>query len=129
MTYLQLTPRLLAEWADCSPLLRKIVLAAVEYWPAGRGPVRITSIWRTAAEEAAAGGKSGIHCAPAPYRACDLGARELTQDEIIAICTAVNDFWEYDPQRQEKVVAYGAVHGSGPHIHCQVHPNSVERRH
>lgn len=114
------------EWPQCVHLLQDIVRDTADEFPARLDHVRVTSIYRTEEENAAVGGKTTIHC-QIPHRAVDLGGAELTQNEIDSICSIINAKYIYDPQRPEKVVAYGMLHGTGRHIHCQVHENTELR--
>lgn len=117
--------RLLREFNDIDSKLYEVFITLAErFWPDSRQAVRVTCIFRSAAEEAAAGGKSGIHALSSPYRAIDIGAKEFTQAEIDAAAAAVNAVWVYDPARPDKLVCFAAPHGTGPHFHLQVHPST-----
>lgn len=112
------------EWAQVHPVLKEIVQWAHDnLWPMGR-PFVITSIWRTVAENTAAGAKTLIHTVGPPYRAVDVGDRPLTAVELIVALATVNKRWIYDPTRPNIPVAYGQPHGTGPHIHFQVHQST-----
>jgi hypothetical protein len=122
------TVRLLREFNDIDSKLYQVFISLVErFWPDSRQAARITCIFRSSAEEAAAGGKSGIHALSTPYRAIDIGAKEFTQAEIDAAAAAVNTQWVYDPARPEKQVCFAEPHGTGPHFHLQVHPSTRKR--
>lgn len=91
-------------------------------------------VLETAIEEVKSKMRSGIHAVPPPYRALDGSGRNLARNrpaqwEVCGkIATAVNRFFVYDPRRPEKLVAVGAKHGTGPHVHFQVHPRTVRAR-
>lgn len=117
--------RLFRELHDVDPRLYEIVMELLEHhWPDPAKPARITCIYRTEAEEAAAGGRSGVHTIRAPYRAVDIGAREFTPAQIATAAAAINARWRYDPDRPEMLVCFAAPHGTGPHFHCQVHSHT-----
>jgi len=116
------TPRGLREFLQCDPKLQGILLWLASQWP----PIEMVvgSIYRNLEEEAAVGGVSGIHTAGPPYRAIDVHVSNLPGDHQIAADAAgalVNSKYAYDPMRPAKVVAYTKNHGTGPHIHLQVH--------
>jgi len=122
-------PRILVEFGHLEGVLHSIFMNFIEqFWPDPDRYVRVTCIYRTKEEEIAAGGKSGIHTVGPFYRAIDLGAREFTQEAVSAAAAKINVLWEYDPSRPEKVVCYAEPHGSGPHFHLQVHPNTIKRK-
>ena len=124
-TRIAFTPRQLSEFTDLTHTLQMILLDVAAVWPGG--PIEITSIYRNVEEEIAAGGKTGIHCTGPPYRAIDLridGIGQLAADEL---SSKINAGWQYDPVRPGMVVTYSAPHGSGPHLHLQVHPSTTLR--
>jgi hypothetical protein len=124
-TRVSFTPRQLSEFTDLTHTLQMILLDVAAVWPGG--PMEVTSIYRTAEEEMAANGKTGIHCAGPPYRAIDFritGIGQVATDEVSA---KINAKWQYDPARPQMVVAYSAPHGSGPHLHLQCHPSTTTR--
>lgn len=120
--------RILRELNDLQPPLYEILVSLLErFWPDASKPARIRCIFRTAAEEAIDGGKSGIHCAGPPHRAVDIGAKEFSDAEIAAAAKLINDRWIYDPLRPAMLVCFVAPHGTGPHFHVQVHRNTRKR--
>lgn len=121
------TSRGLTEFILCHPMLQAILLYAADSWPPEN--MIVGDIYRTEEEEKAAGGKSGIHRQGPPYRAIDLRVRNLEnpQQAAEAIAARVNAKYIYDPTRPEKVVAYAAPHGTGPHIHLQTCPRTAFR--
>jgi hypothetical protein len=122
------TLRIYREFYDIDHRLHEIALELIErFWPDASHPARITCIFRTQAEEIAAGGKSGIHSLSSPYRAIDIGAKEFSQVQIDASAAALNARWLYDPARPAKLVCFSEPHGSGPHFHLQVHPSTRRR--
>ena len=127
-TGVEFTTRRLEEFLACDPQLQEIVLWIAQQWPPTQ--LLIGNIYRTPEEEAAAGGVSGIHCAGPPYRAVDIRVSNLAgdpQQAADAIGALVNRRWEYDPSRPTKLVAFTQPHGTGPHIHVQVHARTVRR--
>lgn len=105
---------------------------ALDSWP--EAFARIVSIHRTDAENKAAGAKSEIHVVGPPYRALDLGAPLVpggTPDDrwaaVAAIAEPLNSLWVYDPSRPSMLCAYADPHGTGPHLHLQVHPATIMR--
>ena len=129
------TPRQLMELFDADVRLRGILHLALGKWD--DNPCYITSVHRSAAEEAdiaIATGRptSGIHASGPPYRAVDLtwkGTRDHASRWAFLgyVAVEVNKLWSYDPTRPAKVVAYAANHGTGPHIHLQVHAATTMR--
>lgn len=120
--------RLLREFNDIDGRLYEIVVTLIErFWPDASKPAVIDCIFRTQAEEIAAGGKTGIHMAGPPYRAVDIRGHEFTQAQLDAAHAAINAIWEYDFQRPEMTVCFTAPHGTGPHFHVQVHQNTRKR--
>jgi hypothetical protein len=103
---------------------------ALAAWPVAR--CRVSSIHRTDAENAAAGANTRIHVVtPARgLRAVDLSGSNVggtVEDRWRAcgrVAAAVNRKWVYDPSRPRIKVAFAAKHGTGPHVHLQVHRNT-----
>ena len=118
----------LLEMQNLEPRLLALFSHLVNLWP--DGTIRITSIHRSKAQNELAGAKSLIHVVGPPYRAIDVSIRGLTgsQDKAQAMCDLLNDIFVYDPQRPDKPVAYCKPHGTGPHIHLQVHPRTKLRK-
>ena len=115
----------------------------------------ITSIYRTPEEEDAIEAKIGkktsrIHTVGPPYRAIDVTiakmgkrppaaglktfgkppaptARESAQEAAEKAASKLNAIWCYNPGYPGMRVAVPDVHGTGPHIHLQVHENTVRR--
>lgn len=122
------SPRGLAEFILCHLKLQEILAWTATQWPPT--DLFVGSIFRTAHEEIAAGGVSGIHTVGPPYRAADLHVSNLTGDPQVAadnIGARINARYVYDPSRPDKVVAFTKKHGTGPHIHVQVHANTALR--
>lgn len=106
----------------CDPKLQDVLVWLSEQWPPA--DMLIGNIFRTAAEEAAASGVSGIHTVGPPYRAIDVRVSNLPgdpQQAADAIGALVNARYVYDPARPDKVVAFTQKHGTGPHVHLQVY--------
>jgi hypothetical protein len=109
---------------DVHHLVRQIVLDAAEHALEEHGWLfEITSAVRTAVEDALLGG-SGIHVTG---RAVDVGARSIPEPLISAVTEWVNTRWQYDAQRPRLVVCYSKPHGSGRHLHFQVHERTRPR--
>ncbi len=69
-------------------------------------------------------GDPGVH-GQVPLRGIDLRSRIYSDPG--RLCRLVNDRWEYDRKRPEKVCAL--LHGLGlnEHVHLQVHPRTSLR--
>jgi len=122
-TRICLTQGQLQNLKDLHPTLVKILDDLIDAWP-GKNMI-ITSIYRTREEDKALGG-SGVH-ATIPHRAIDIRVRNLSGDfqaKGEEVANVINAFWVYDPERPTKNVAIAKVHGSGPHVHVQVHPRT-----
>lgn len=117
MTSLIIPADKLAQYYRLHSALVDVLFDALSLWPGGTATV--TSIYRTPQEDARLGG-SGIHASGPPYRAADLVGLDTPQYEAIA--DALNHRWIYDPDRPGMGVALGKPHGTGPHLHLQVHP-------
>jgi hypothetical protein len=116
--------KIFLEMLSLDPNLLAIFSHLVNLWV--DGTIEITSVHRTREQNKRAGAKTLIHVVGPPYRAMDISIRTLTggQEKAQAICDLLNDLWAYDPFRPDKPVAYCKPHGTGPHIHIQVHPNT-----
>lgn len=123
---IQLTPRQLAEFLDCDPRLQLVVLDAAGIWP--QVTLRFTSVHRSLEENAAANAETLIHVEGPPYRAVDLGIAGVGQVVADRIAFALNKKWEYDDSRPHLNVAISAPHGTGSHVHLQVHPRTKIRK-
>lgn len=67
-------------------------------------------------------GDSGVHgCG----RGIDFRSRNMTSQQIEQLCNTVNSKWKYDPKRPKKVCVLFHDVGQGPHLHIQVHPNTI----
>ena len=122
-----LTLRQFQELQNVQPELREILEDTLNHWPGEA--MEITCIYRTQEEEEAAGGKTGVHMTT-PHRAVDLRVANLGlnfQGKADAIAEVLNDLWSYDPSRTNIKVAVSEPHGSGPHVHVQVHPKTQRR--
>jgi hypothetical protein len=119
--------KVLMEFLSLEPRLLAVFSQLVNLWK--DGSITITSIHRSKEQNRQAGAKSLIHVVGPPYRAMDISIRGLTggQEEAQRICDLLNDIWVYDATRPNKVVAYCKPHGTGPHIHLQVHPRTRQR--
>ena len=105
-------------------VVRMIVLEAAEHALEAHGWLfDVTSCLRTAEEDRAAGGH-GIHVTG---RAVDVGARAIPDTLVKAVTDWVNARWQYDPVRPNLTVCYSEPHGTGPHMHFQVHERTRVR--
>ena len=123
------TLRQFQELQNVQPELREILEDALNHWPGDT--MEINCIYRTQEEEEAAGGKTGVHMTT-PHRAVDLRVKNLGlnfQGKADAVAEVLNDLWSYDPSpsRTNLKVAVSKLHGSGPHVHVQVHPKTQRR--
>ncbi len=115
------------EWASPSlhALLKSVMEEIAEYGVTTWGWLPcITSIFRTPAENTAAQAKTLIHC---DWRAADVRTRGIDQAMVDDVTGWANARWIYDPIRPSLPVVYSAEHGTGPHMHVQVHPRTVRR--
>ena len=125
------TPSQLLEFVSLDENLKSIFMETVECWPESEDLV-VTCIHRSYAEDDAIGG-SGIHAVGPPYRAIDVRIGNLdadpTQAQVKAeeVASTLNNRWAYDPGRLNLMVAVAKPHGTGPHLHLQVHPNTARR--
>lgn len=58
-----------------------------------------------------------------PYRGLDIRSHGMKNPQ--GLVDMVNDHWQYDSVRPEKMCALFHDVGRGLHIHLQVHPNTV----
>lgn len=122
------THRQLGEFLLCQSALQEILLYVASVWP----PVdmELTRIHSSAEENIAAGAETVIHVVGPPYRAIDIRVTNLPGDPQIAadaLGELVNHRYAYDPTRPSLQVAVTASHGTGPHVHLQVHPRTELR--
>ena len=116
------TWRQLQEFRDLHPTLEDVLQDLLHFWPT-EIPFVITDIGRTHEEDDALNA-SGIHSAGPPWRALDFRTRTVADDLITSIAEDINDRWIYDPSRPGKKVLFHLPHGTGPHGHLQVHPET-----
>jgi len=122
-----LTLRQFQEVEHLHPTLWEVLEDCLFHWPGDR--MEVTCIYRTREEEDAAGGKSGVHVTE-PHRAADLRIKNLGGDfqkKANALAEALNELWIYDSMRKHMKVAIAKLHGTGPHVHVQIH-SRTERR-
>lgn len=106
------------------PLLLRIISEAVLFaFKTFRWAFVITEVWRSWEADKALGG-SGVHPS---WRAIDIRTGGVSKDFVDAVVTWVNARWVYDPFRPWLKVAYAKPHGTGPHIHFQVHSRTRMR--
>lgn len=125
-----MNPRHVLELADLHPKLHAVLTSVLAYW---RAPTfSIKSIYRTPEHDRSLGG-SGVH-ATRPHRAIDIGIRMLAPTKsamwgaACVISRRINREFQYDPTRPHLKVAVCKPHGTGPHIHLQVHPRTRSRQ-
>ena len=126
-----MTKRQFRESGEVDPMLALIMEYAMQVWPKDVLYMEVTSIHRTKGENILAGAKTQMHVIGPPYRAIDLRVWNLGTPghamgkRVMHICDMLNNKFKYDPKRPKLKVALGRPHGTGPHIHLQVHPNTV----
>jgi len=129
MTVTLASDKLLFHLGSLHPALTAVLRDLLPLWP--KDTLRITSIYRTPGEDAALGA-SGIHTTT-PHRALDASITALgsTVEErwrrARAVATQLNALWVYDPNRPTLKVCVAQPHGTGPHLHVQVHPRTRRR--
>lgn len=118
--------RVRAEWKspNVDAQLKAIVADAAAYalrqW---QWRFTLTSIYRTPQEDAALDA-SGIHT---EWRAMDVRTRGRSAAAVADVAHYANANWIYDPARPHLNVCVVEAHGTGPHAHFQVHPNTCAR--
>lgn len=93
----------------------------------------ITSVYRNRREDIAVGGTGrGVHTL---WRAVDIRTRDVRARLVADLKRSLDERWVYDPMRIDPVtgestypLCYVKPHGTGPHFHLQVHPETVRRR-
>ena len=107
------------------PPMRRVLQDAFAAWPYPICTIPDGSVYRPFAEEKAKG-RSGVHGTDdldhGGHRAVDIPTADWPIAAKIAVY--VNARWVYDPSRPGKTVAYADAHGTAPHCHLQVHPNT-----
>ena len=128
---ISLTLRQFQEVEHLHPTLWEVLEDCIQHWPGEQ--MEVTCIYRNREEEKAAGGKSGVHVTE-PHRAADLRIKNLGEGfkkKALALAETINSLWIYDDINDEKRknlnVAYAKPHGTGPHVHIQVHSRTVRR--
>lgn len=128
------TERIREEWihgqvpSALVALVGDYVSLALPFAP--RSGVVMTSLWRSWEEELAiekATGKptSKIHFY---WRAADFSIFGITESAVKVLTARMNHRWIYDAAAPDrKVVAFSERHGTGPHMHLQVHPTTYRR--
>ena len=107
------------------PVLIAVLADAAEFALGRLGwALKLTEVWRSPGADKKLGG-SGVHPA---WRAVDIRTRDVAPEKVEALVRHVNDKWMYgNPLRPLLKVAYHKPHGTGPHIHLQVHPRTRAR--
>ena len=113
------------EWESkrLAPLAALIVRAAAAYAEARGWLFRVTCIYRTPQEDRELEG-TGVHVA---WRAVDVRTNDVPAADVQAVTDWINARWIYDPSRPNLPVAYSKPHGTGPHLHIQVHQATMLR--
>lgn len=126
MTSITMTSKQLREFISIHPTLGKVFWTLLNLWPDEF--LLVTSIARTWRQDKEIGG-SGVHASGPPWRAMDISIRTLTggQAKAETLAERINEIWAYDPNRPHLNVCVAKPHGTGPHIHLQVHPNTRRR--
>lgn len=119
--------RLLSESHGLHPTLRELLddfacKAVAAAWK----KIVVTSIYRTVEENRAARATTLVHC-QTPHRAIDIRIRDVPAAIVASVGQSLVDEWEYDRRQPRLNVALWKLHGSGPHLHLQVHPNTRRR--
>lgn len=92
----------------------------------------ITSVYRNRREDIAVGGTGrGVHTL---WRAVDIRTRDVRARLVADLKMQLDARWIYDPTRLDPTtgqstypLAYAKPHGTGPHLHLQVHPRTGRR--
>jgi hypothetical protein len=117
------TERLFAEIPNMDHNLQDVLKDVFVAWPCHS--ITLTCIHRTREEDIAVNG-NGVHNT-FPHRAVDVGIRNLGANRVEfwrrarSVATAINRKWSYDFHRPNLKVAVCIPHGTGPHLHLQVH--------
>lgn len=98
-----------------SPLLVLIVV-----WVAKKYGVVLTESYRPKRH------RNDLH-GTLPVRAVDIRSWCYPDSKAYQIMHEINQKWEYDPKRPDKMVAIVHNSGKGIHMHIQVHPNTQRR--
>lgn len=113
-----------------NPILYNVFSDAVAIAPGLQWDLRVTSLWRTKQEDDKLRG-SGIHVL---WRAIDWATGGVPLATVQNMAILLTQRWMYDPARRDPItgaeahpLCYTAGHGTGPHFHLQVHPNTVRR--
>ena len=108
--------------------LQDVLRDALIVWPDPTLPIPAGSIYRPFQAEQDLG-RSGYHGMDDLDELGHCCIDLPTQDWDLArpVATYINNRWIYDPARQLIVVAYAGEHGTGPHVHLQIHKNTVRR--
>ncbi len=110
--------------AGPEPILAEVARGFLDK-AAARGieSVLVTSYIRTPEQDRAVGG-TGVHV---HSRAIDISLRGFSRSQAESIRRELNAEWQYDPSRPGHKVVPELNHGTGPHFHIQVHPNTRRR--
>lgn len=130
-TRIVLSQRQAFELTQADHRLVDLLLDCAKAWP--EPTMEVSCIGRTEDEEVAALAKTRVHSDGPPWRACDVRVRTLgptdeytleDQAQADMVCSRLNAAWSYDSARPHLQVAFGLMHGSGPHLHLQIHAAS-----
>jgi len=123
-----MTPAIVLELTRIWPVLSEVLHDALDAYPFDELFIPNHSIYRPFQAELQKS-RSGYHGMDDldndGHRCIDIPTPtwEIAED----MAAVINPKWIYDPDRRLKLVAYAAKHGTGPHCHLQVHPNTVRR--
>ncbi len=124
MPRINISQRNLRAYPRIHPKLESVLHDLLSIWPINE--LYITSFDRTRDEDMDLKA-SGIHSLGPPWRAIDIRTTTLPNLAAQDLCDSINEMWIYDPDRTHLNVAFCAPHGTGPHIHLQVHPKTTRR--
>lgn len=118
--------RQLREWGSrlVHPMLREVVTYGTAYAKTFGWTWHVIDIFRTKAEDKKLEG-SGVHCV---WRAMDVRTKDQVPKVVENVGKAINQAFLYgNVTSPGLMVARWDPHGTGPHMHLQVHPMTVRR--
>lgn len=99
------------------PLLIEIALEVIDELSQGEESLpTVTSAYRK--------DDPGVH---GYCRGLDFRSWHIKEFELNRMCSKINGKWQYDPQRPTKPCLKFHDSGRGPHLHLQVHPNTIKQ--
>lgn len=126
-TRISVSSRQFLELSRADPMLIEVIREIAKGWP-------VSFLWITGAKRP---GDRGVHGTD-PLRGADartFGTRpgalaalkQLAQPLAELHADRVNRVFTYDPDRPHLLVVVAKPHGTAPHLHIQVHPNTRRR--